>query len=77
MVNFYVALLTVLQVFGIFLVLPLIIALIVISLGMIVVRINQNMTGSIKESIENLVCSIDTDCPEGYLCIDGKCIPQA
>ncbi|MFC1948528.1 hypothetical protein ACFLXY_11495 [Chloroflexota bacterium] len=76
MENTFVGFIAVLQGLGIFLVLPIIIASIIISLVMIAERIKQNMTGSIKESIENLVCSIDTDCPEGYLCIGGKCIPQ-
>ena len=74
--NFFVAILAVLQGLGIFLVVPIIIAIIIISLAMMVERIKQNMTGSITESIENLVCSIDADCPEGYLCVGGKCVPQ-
>ena len=74
--NFFVGLLTVLEVLGIFLVIPIIIGIIIISLVMTVDRIKQNMTGSIKVSVENLVCSVDADCPEGYLCIGGKCIPQ-
>ena len=27
------------------------------------------------KSIGKLICSIDTDCPSGYLCFDGKCMP--
>jgi hypothetical protein len=23
-----------------------------------------------------LVCTIDTDCPPGYLCVGGRCVPQ-
>jgi len=23
----------------------------------------------------NLACSLDSDCPPGYQCIDGKCLP--
>lgn len=23
----------------------------------------------------NLVCNLDTDCPPGYACIDGRCLP--
>jgi hypothetical protein len=24
----------------------------------------------------NLMCSIDTDCPPGYICVNGHCVPQ-
>ena len=24
----------------------------------------------------NLVCSIDADCPPGYTCVNGRCLPQ-
>ena len=25
---------------------------------------------------ETKACTIDTDCPEGYVCLSGRCIPQ-
>lgn len=25
---------------------------------------------------ENLACSIDTDCPPGYVCAGGRCLPN-
>ncbi len=28
-----------------------------------------------KQKIEKLVCSVDTDCPEGHICINGRCLP--
>lgn len=27
------------------------------------------------QEVESLACSMDTDCPEGYVCINGHCIP--
>jgi hypothetical protein len=27
------------------------------------------------KSASKLVCSVDTDCPPGYLCFEGKCVP--
>ena len=76
MENFFVGFFTVLQVLGIFFVIPLIVAFLIITLALILGKIKGIITGSIKESIEVLVCSIDADCPEGYLCIGGKCVPQ-
>lgn len=29
-----------------------------------------------RKAFSNLTCSVDTDCPPGYACIDGRCIPQ-
>jgi hypothetical protein len=29
-----------------------------------------------KEVPLNLTCSVDTDCPTGYICVGGRCIPQ-
>ena len=71
-----VAFVTVLEVLGIFVVVPIIIGLIIISLVMIIEQVNHKTPGKITEKIANLVCAIDTDCPEGYVCINGKCVPQ-
>ncbi len=29
----------------------------------------------LAEMIQNLTCSIDTDCPPGMICISGRCVP--
>jgi len=29
----------------------------------------------VKQAIPDSVCSIDTDCPPGYICISGRCVP--
>jgi uncharacterized protein (DUF927 family) len=29
----------------------------------------------LKKAIPNLVCSIDTDCPPGFMCVNGRCVP--
>ncbi len=29
----------------------------------------------LKRAIPDLVCSIDADCPEGYACVGGCCVP--
>ena len=30
-----------------------------------------------EKALLNLVCSIDSDCPQDYTCVNGRCIPQA
>lgn len=69
--------LAILEGLAFFVVLPVIIGLIIISLVMIFERNKQQMPGNIKEAIGNMVCSIDADCPTGHVCIDGKCVPQS
>jgi hypothetical protein len=27
-----------------------------------------------KKDFAEMVCSIDADCPEGYLCVSGRCV---
>lgn len=29
-----------------------------------------------KQTLPNLSCSLDTDCPPGYMCTGGRCVPQ-
>jgi hypothetical protein len=28
-----------------------------------------------EEALLNLTCSFDTDCPTGYVCLGGRCVP--
>jgi hypothetical protein len=32
--------------------------------------------GAESRSAEGLACRIDTDCPAGYVCVNGRCVPQ-
>jgi len=29
-----------------------------------------------REEIASYFCTIDTDCPPGYVCLNGHCVPQ-
>jgi hypothetical protein len=29
-----------------------------------------------QEKTSSILCSVDADCPPGYVCINGKCAPQ-
>jgi hypothetical protein len=35
----------------------------------------SDMRGSITLRGRKTTCRIDTDCPPGYICIDGMCLP--
>ena len=30
----------------------------------------------VKQALPDLVCSIDADCPPGYVCVNDRCVPQ-
>ena len=30
----------------------------------------------LKQALPNLVCSIDAECPSGYVCLHGRCVPE-
>lgn len=70
------SILGILQGLGFFVVLPVLVGLIIISSSIMFQQLKTKMAGNIKESIDNLVCSIDADCPTGYICMNGRCIPQ-
>jgi len=29
----------------------------------------------LRRQIKEFVCSMDTDCPPGYVCVAGRCVP--
>jgi len=29
-----------------------------------------------EKALMNLACFIDSDCPQGYVCVNGRCQPQ-
>lgn len=31
---------------------------------------------TIRETLHILACSIDTECPPGYICLNGCCVPE-
>ena len=31
---------------------------------------------SLQKSKKSITCSIDSDCPAGYICFEGKCVPE-
>ena len=34
-----------------------------------------NLSKATKKKASKLICSIDADCPEGYICVNGHCVP--
>ncbi len=29
----------------------------------------------LEKALPNMTCSINADCPEGYVCVNGHCVP--
>jgi Cys-rich repeat protein len=61
----------ILQGLGIFAALPFLIGIIVVGPFLL-----RDSRASAKQDITTLVCSINADCPTGFVCIDGYCMPQ-
>ncbi len=36
---------------------------------------SRQRSGLLKRALHDLACSIDTDCPAGYMCVSGHCVP--
>lgn len=61
---------------GIFLGLPIIVGLLIFSLVMIVEQPKHQETDTATSGSDSLVCSIDADCPTGFICVNGECVPR-
>ncbi len=60
----------ILQVLAIFVVMPVLVAIVIVaSLPL------WDRRASKKQSVVELVCSIDADCPPGFVCANGYCVP--
>lgn len=46
-------------------------------IGGICVAIRKRATSAVGEDVGTMVCSTDADCPEGYICIGGRCVPAS
>ena len=71
---------TLLLVIGVVVLVPALIAF-GIAGGGLRVRARRWVTGKEKNLAVLLlrhsgVCSLDTDCPQGYVCADGICVPE-
>lgn len=66
--------LTVLEVIGIYVVLPITVGLVIIGIARLYDSIMHKVPESSVERPESFVCAVDSDCPAGYICIDGQCI---
>jgi hypothetical protein len=43
--------------------------------GMLKAIKSRGVTKKSQEALSNLTCSVDTDCPAGYVCLNGRCVP--
>ncbi len=64
-------LLAILLAIAIFIVLPVVIGFGI--LGLLKIKERGRATG--KRDAAWLACSMDADCPQGYICSDGTCVP--
>ena len=61
----------ILQGLGIFVALPALIGIIVADSFLL-----WDSRASAKQGIAKLACSVDTDCPLDFICLDGHCVPR-
>ena len=57
---------------GLFVLLPVMFAWGILVAGGIYQSSRQERP--MKEEIPELVCSLDADCPPGYVCVNGRCM---
>ncbi|RJQ39107.1 MAG: hypothetical protein C4555_03915 [Dehalococcoidia bacterium] len=64
-------LLAALQVLGIFVVAPILVGLTIVK------TLEFWGLRTVRRASSNLTCSVDADCPQGFVCVGGRCIPLA
>jgi hypothetical protein len=37
---------------------------------------NRGVARQFEEALSDLTCSVDADCPLGYMCLGGRCVPE-
>jgi len=65
--------LAILQVLGIFVVLPALIGLAIVGSVLSWERFKETR----KQPVAGLACRVDADCPPGYVCRNGVCLPAS
>ena len=63
--------LALLEVLGITIVLPAVVGFAVVGSFLL-----RDRKASTKGRAAQLVCRVDTDCPSGYICSNGVCVPK-
>lgn len=43
--------------------------------GICVTIASKKRAKLLKKAPTNLTCSINADCPRGYVCVNGRCVP--
>ena len=36
----------------------------------------KKLTNLLKQALPNLACALDVDCPPGFVCLSGYCVPE-
>ncbi len=61
----------ILQGLGIFVVVPALIGIIVAGSFLL-----WDRRASVKQGVRELACAINADCPPGFTCVNGYCVPE-
>jgi hypothetical protein len=43
--------------------------------GILTASKSRGVVKKFKEAPSNLTCSIDNDCPQGFVCLNRRCVP--
>ena len=44
--------------------------------GMVSAVKGRRAVKQVEKTPSSLTCSVDADCPPGYVCLNGRCVPQ-
>ena len=44
--------------------------------GIYTVIVRRKRAKLLEKAYPNLTCAINTDCPAGFICLHGRCVPQ-
>lgn len=46
-----------------------------LNFGGVYMAVKKKWFSNNLEEVAGMICSINADCPEGYVCVNGRCLP--